>query len=90
MSRAVSTVNPSLTVNPSPTATRSPVMEGGVNIAAAVAIPIVIILLILIVIGSTVIMVLVARHIQKRRTDTEMMRAECPGNNISGIMNHLL
>ena len=37
------------TVTPSPTVTQSPVMMGGVNIAAAVAIPVVLVLLLLLI-----------------------------------------
>ena len=39
------------TVTPSPTVTHSPVMMGGVNVAAAVAIPVMFLLLLLLVIG---------------------------------------
>ena len=42
------------TVSPSPTVTQSPVMMGGVNVAAAVAIPVVLVLLLLLLLIGVV------------------------------------
>ena len=51
------------TVTPSPTVTHSPVMMGGVNVAAAVAV--VLVLLLLLVVGVTVVVVGAVLYLNK-------------------------